>query len=328
MSNSTIGIKIANGEYYPILTEDSKVRRRLVLTTVNDEQGSVQIDLYRGEGDTIEQASYIGSLIIEDIEEAPQGDPEIELVLGIDEEGNLNATASDGKSGERQSLSVGLNSLEGMDTYEIPDFELHTDGGEPQAPFDDNFFGDIETPSTVVDEESLVPEDDFSAGGFSGFHDLDEEKPREKRKVNPLLLIGFILAGLAIAALILLLLLRSFPGEPIPPLNAQGEAPQEAPESPEPAPEPVAEKPVTPPPAEKPAPPETEPVAPAVSETPVETQEPPRTVIYHIKRGDTLWDLSNSFYRTPWLYRKIARDNAIENPDLIYAGENLNILEQ
>lgn len=276
VSNSTIGIKIANGEYYPILSEGSLVRRRLVLTTVNDNQESVQIDLFKGEGETIDSAAYIGSLIIEDIEPAQQGEPEIELVLGVDDDGNLNATASDSKSGERQSLSVSLNSLEGPEDYELPDFELNHEG-ETEMPveadaggdttFEDDFFGDLDLPSRVSADE----ENGLTGEGFPSYTEMHEEKPKEKRRVNLLLLIGFVVAGLAIAVLILLLLLRSFPGEPVPPLNAEGvpaqesseagemaEAPMETPavEAPEAAPsepvatapEPVAEAPASAPP--------------------------------------------------------------------------------
>ena len=136
----------------------------------------------------------------------------------------------------------------------------------------------------------------------------------------------------AIAALILMLLLRSFPAEPTPPLTAQEEASGGAAE------EPATEKPeVVSDPEPVPAPAEAvqEEVPEAVAEVPAEPEPPaeaappaPRRVSYRIKRGDTLWDLSNAFYRTPWLYRKIARDNSIPNPDLIYAGNSLYIYEE
>ena len=93
MDNSTIGIKIADGTFFPILEEDSSGRKRLVLTTVNDDQGSVQIDLYKGKGEVLKNALYIGSLVIEDIMPAMKGEPEIELIIGIDKDGNLNAVS-------------------------------------------------------------------------------------------------------------------------------------------------------------------------------------------------------------------------------------------
>ena len=51
----------------------------------------------------------------------------------------------------------------------------------------------------------------------------------------------------------------------------------------------------------------------------------PQTVRYLIKWGDTLWDLSDTYYRNPWLYPIIARENKIKNPDLIIAGTYINI---
>ena len=38
-------------------------------------------------------------------------------------------------------------------------------------------------------------------------------------------------------------------------------------------------------------------------------------VTYRIKRGDTLWDISATYYRNPWLYHKLARANSIGNRD-------------
>lgn len=49
------------------------------------------------------------------------------------------------------------------------------------------------------------------------------------------------------------------------------------------------------------------------------------SVRYKIKWGDTLWDLSESFYKTPWLYKKIANHNKIKNPNLIISGTYIDI---
>ena len=84
MSDSTIGIKLADGSYYPIINEeDAPKRRKLVLTTAHDDQTNVQIDLFRGEGSNIKDALYIGSLFIENIEMAEKGEPDIDLVLEL-----------------------------------------------------------------------------------------------------------------------------------------------------------------------------------------------------------------------------------------------------
>src|SRR5512138_268076 len=112
---SSIGIKIANGEFYPVIEESSTVKKRLVLTTVHDGQRSVQIDLYKSAALSMTDAEYIGSLVVEQIAPKPKGEPSIELVIGSDGTDELNAEASDldaSESGERQHLSVSMQALE------------------------------------------------------------------------------------------------------------------------------------------------------------------------------------------------------------------------
>mgnify|MGYP003309919781 CR=1 FL=1 len=58
----TIGIKLADGSFYPILEEGEAKTRQLDLTTVKDGQTKVQIDLYRSESGTMEDAEYVDTL--------------------------------------------------------------------------------------------------------------------------------------------------------------------------------------------------------------------------------------------------------------------------
>jgi LysM repeat protein len=45
---------------------------------------------------------------------------------------------------------------------------------------------------------------------------------------------------------------------------------------------------------------------------------------YVVKKGDTLWDISNIFLSKPWLWPELWRNNTqIENPHLIYPGDQL-----
>jgi nucleoid-associated protein YgaU len=63
---------------------------------------------------------------------------------------------------------------------------------------------------------------------------------------------------------------------------------------------------------------------------PVASYKVPQTIPrggapYTIRWGDTLWDISEAFYRNPWLYPRIARFNAIRNPDFIISGRTIRI---
>jgi nucleoid-associated protein YgaU len=95
-------------------------------------------------------------------------------------------------------------------------------------------------------------------------------------------------------------------------------------------PEPAEVEPVGPAEPEVSAAPEPEPVE-KIIDTEYVGGVPPEGrgggVWYRLKWGDTLWNLSVSFYRTPWLYGLIAVENDIKNPDVIYAGTDIFIPE-
>jgi LysM repeat protein len=302
LNGQQIGIKLADGSFYPVLSEDDRIRKKLVLTTARDNQETVQIDLYRGEAEVAEETDYIGTLMIENIRPAPMKEPEVEVVLGVDEQGNLEATASDALTGESQSLSVSLQSLS-QGPAEYPQFEVEREGAER-----DDF------------EESLLTGETYPISAS----DRRKEHLHKKRR-NPLLLVGFVILSLILIAAIAFVVFKAIGGTPIPPLFAgkQETPPAEQAQSVEEA---QREEPTAEPPAEQ---------ATAVSEaaeqtTAVSAGEAVGTaggLWYEIKWGDTLWDIAATYYRNPWLYPKIAKANRITNPDLIFAGTRLFIPE-
>jgi hypothetical protein len=313
---STIGIKIANGEFYSIIEENSSVKKRLILTTVHDKQRSVQIDLYKSFTNTMADALYIGSLVVENIKPRSKGEPSIELVISSTENGEIVADAIDldaSTRGEHHYLNVSLKSLdEDNREYEIPDFELEQH----------------EPPPTGLYEKAKV------------IHDKEAKR-------FPWLVV--ICAGLVLIAICIAVWLLVFKGklplglggsEETPSQTTQAEPSPPAPQSPPPPPAAPAQD--SPPPSESKTPPAPPPViqapvspppvpAPAVRKRPdppvasykVPTTIPKNGAPYRIRWGDTLWDISEAFYRNPWLYPRIARFNNIRNPDLIISGRTI-----
>lgn len=99
MSAAWIGIKLADSKFFPILEEGAPVSKIIELTTVRDDQNSVQINLFKNGDSSIDTATYVGTLIIEDIANKKAGDPTIELTLTLDEDNELSAEAVDLESG-------------------------------------------------------------------------------------------------------------------------------------------------------------------------------------------------------------------------------------
>jgi hypothetical protein len=310
---SSIGIKIANGEFYPIVEENSLTKKRLILTTVHDNQPSVQIDLYRSPVNAMTDAQYIGTVVVENIKPRPKGDPSIEMVISSDSNGNIIADAIDldnGSGGEHYVLTVSLKSLdETFRDMEIQDFELESNEEPPS--------GLYQHAKKIRQEETRAP------------------KPWIFVLIGLLLILGllavwlFLMGGLDVLRSVIdrpaaVQTVQERQIEPAPePVPAPVQA-EPAPVQAEPVPEPVPviQAPVTPPPQRA--------VTRSGRNPPVASYNVPETIPreginYRIRWGDTLWDISEAFYRDPWLYPRIARHNNIRNPNLIISGRTIRI---
>lgn len=239
MEEATIGIKVADGSFVPIFDRSFLGKRKLVLTTVRDNQQSVQIDLFQGVGDALEGAEYIGSLVVENISPAPKGSPEVNLLVGIDDAGNLNATATDSSSGEYQSLSVSLASLD-AGKGDLPDFALEEPVIDDDFDFDfseeeesqaseEGVFGEEPSFDEEAAEEESFGDEEFGSSFDSDIAEsLDEsfaesegsEAAAGPRRLHGLLFAGFILLSLAALTLLTYFIFRALRGPELPTLEA------------------------------------------------------------------------------------------------------------
>jgi len=336
-----IGIKLADGTFLPIMDEDSSASETLELTTVRDNQRSVQINLFKKEDDDSEPL-YIGSLIVEDIYERAAGDPTVELQLALDEDKNLSAEAVDKDSGSHQALKVSLETFADQ-AFDDLDFDLSSETAD----------ADIDLSSMNMDtDDNTEIQHEFSAATF--YTDEDDEETPPKRGMPIWLLILLILLGIAALVLGILLLTKKNLAEENRLMSVQPDAAVVIPSQEQPvqeaavnaAPSLPAEEPVTEPPAPQPAvsaqPMQQEPSKPqepVKPESPVQQKVPAvqesvapvsaqKAVRYKLRWGDTLWDLSETYYRNPWLYTKIATHNKLKNPDLIISGTYIEIPPQ
>ncbi|MDR0663668.1 MAG: LysM peptidoglycan-binding domain-containing protein [Spirochaetaceae bacterium] len=326
--SSMIGIKVADGAFFPILADDVASKKRLVLTTVHDEQTSVQLDFYKASAASLRDAAYIGTLTLENISKKKKGDPSIEVIVSVNGEGEFFASAYDIDNPVDSGNHVLTASLTEHDAEFLEGID-----------FNEN---DIS-----IDKENAL-DSEYTA---------DKKKPRFAISLRIPVMIGIGVLALLLTLFFLQVFVfknLSVPGEQKEVVEAEQSLPPPPPE-PEPEPEPVSEPPElvseTPLPelASEPQPPaETAESAPQVIEAPPApvTQQPASRrerppapvssykvpsvipvggVAYRIRWGDTLWDISQAFYRTPWRYSFLARYNDIRNPDRIVAGRTIRI---
>jgi nucleoid-associated protein YgaU len=330
---STIGIKVANGEFYPIMEENSPVKKRLILTTAHDSQKSIQVDLYNSYGKTMADALYVGSLVVDNLQPRPRGEPNIEMTLSSDSSGRIMASAVDLDSsldGAPQHLGVSLTDVAEDDRAndEIPDFELESRGLYDRD--EASFALRKKKPSRrllLIIIGALL----LALGGFACFFFFSNRGAAIRggfRGSAPAAMTAVPDPAAETAQPQASAPEQAFSDPAAGTAQSQASAPDQTQEQalPDPA-EPLVSAALPPPDANAAG---TVPPVRIRPSAPVASYKVPRTIPrggapYTIRRGDTLWDISEAFYHNPWLYRRIARFNSIRNPDRIIPGSAIKI---
>jgi hypothetical protein len=319
------------------MEENAPVKKRLVLTTAHDNQKSVQIDLYNSYAKTMADAIYVGSLVVENLKPRPKGEASIEMVLSSNSAGQIRANAVDldfTVDGTPQHLSVSLTDVEEDDRAndEIPDFDLESHEPPPRGLYDrEGAFGRLERKKKFPWPLLLIALALLLALGGLLFFFFFTSRGIEIRS-------GFRRSAAAPSAP------AASPAPVAPPAPVTPPAPALVPAAPAPAPaappaqpEPASGQTLEPPPiiaADRQPPRAADSGEGRLDRTrdlpPVASSRAPQTIPrggipYTIRWGDTLWDISEAFYRNPWLYQRIARFNSIRNPDFIIAGRTIRI---
>lgn len=314
-----IGIRIADGSFFPVLEENSG-RRKIVLTAANKGQEKVRIDF-------LSDDYHLGSIFLDGIKD----DSDIELIM--ESVGRtLIATATDTRTGNRGILNAVLPAP-GPAIRPAPE-------SAPVAP--------AEKKPEPEPAERPVPVSRPASGAACS--------PVIDRTVRNLQILLFVMTViLAFLSGVVVYAVVNMPAvtekgtvvmfsEPEPAVTGPA-VPEPVPAAPEPIPEPSAPEPAAPsPPVQEPAvsaPPVPQPPAhccpqvyhgcpyhrhsmpPAVPPQPV--YYVPEYIRYKVRYGDTLWSIARTFCTDPYMYLEIARENRIADPTKIYPGTILMI---
>ena len=204
----TIGIKLADGSFFPVLEDNHPAQKALELTTAHNNQTKVMVDLYRSKSCSMDDAEYVDSLQIDNLVSHPNGEPSIAFSVSIDENSQLSANIKDPETGHQSETAIPLvtrseEELLVPDEYDISKIDdsdkTEPDETEEETPetkggllsaadkimenkkktdLDEPIFGDDALPDFSADTNNIADishDDMFSTDDFS-----NEEIPTEE----------------------------------------------------------------------------------------------------------------------------------------------------
>ena len=150
-----IGIKLADGSFYPVMEEGQPFSKKLELTTVRDDQTTVHLDLYRSATGSMEDAEYVDTLVVENLVPHPKQEHSLNLNINLDENNMLSAEIDDPETGTTTNSKVSLITLEKEALDRDPDYTITSE----KDTLDDlealNFDNDMDELSDLPEEIDL-----------------------------------------------------------------------------------------------------------------------------------------------------------------------------
>ena len=168
MSNEIIGIKQADGSFYPILQDGKPDNKTIELTTVRDGQTTAQIHLYKKEPGSLDEPVYVDTLLIENLVPHPKREPTMNLNINLDENNVLTAKVADPETGNSSDIRVSLvtvpeSQLQAQSDFTVTDAEpifaedVHT--AMPAGKTDDFSFDMPDFDSDEFDSNGVDPDE-------------------------------------------------------------------------------------------------------------------------------------------------------------------------
>lgn len=309
----SIGIKLYDDSFVPVLTQGETKNKRVVLTTGKDNQKKAVIEIYEGTSAKCAENEYLGKLIIELDRSTIKGEPAFEVNLRLDDNGVLYAKAWDQESKKESELVI-----ENMESNRITQENL-TD--EEILEYEDTQIQEL--PSQIMDETARYEDHhvdslQYENTSYKNANIYTDDDDSGKKRI----IMGIIIAVLLIGIIILILLccrscsskenVNVVTQKTVSTQITEPSVPNlvdvKEPEKEIPAPEPIEQE----------------------EEVVVKKEEPAGVNVlegekHYIRYGDNLWNICKRYYGDPWYYPDLAKQNNIAVPRRIYAGQYIII---